>query len=186
MAAGQVASPQLLVTAQYVRHLDPSVDKLKLQKLLYVIQGSYLAQTGQLIFPEAPEAWTYGPVYREIYVVDHEITGDVTEAGLSLLAQDRRDQVEAAVDVYRNVGAISMMHQTHEPGPWTEARGDVPDIARSKEHISHHSMLLHFSEPGNAVLIPSANVETVIRELPANWVEEASERWSELLERLGS
>lgn len=186
MMTGHHASPQVLVTAQYVRHLDPSVDKLKLQKLLYLIQGSYLTQTGQLIFPEVPEAWTYGPVYREAYVVDHEITEHVTEAELSLLPQDRRDQVGAAVDAYRNVDAISMMQQTHEPGPWTKARGDVPDIARSKEKISHHSMLLQFSEPGNAVLIPSANVETFIQELPTNWIEETSERWSELLERLGS
>lgn len=43
------------------------ITHLKLQKLLYNAQGIYLAMTGNKLFAENLEAWTHGPVVRDVY-----------------------------------------------------------------------------------------------------------------------
>jgi uncharacterized phage-associated protein len=40
---------------------------LKIQKLLYLAQGFYLANRDKLLFEDPIEAWEYGPVIRSIY-----------------------------------------------------------------------------------------------------------------------
>ena len=46
-----------------VRNVTP----LKLQKLLFFLQGLSLCQYEQPFFPEDCEAWVHGPVYRKVY-----------------------------------------------------------------------------------------------------------------------
>ena len=43
------------------------ITHLKLQKLLYFAQGVCLAETGEPLFYDNIEAWSYGPVVRSIY-----------------------------------------------------------------------------------------------------------------------
>lgn len=43
------------------------ITHLKLQKLLYNAQGVFLAMTGKKLFTDDLEAWTHGPVVREVY-----------------------------------------------------------------------------------------------------------------------
>src|SRR5260370_16151758 len=63
---------------------------LRLQKLLYYTQGWHLGVFGRPLFPARIEAWTKGPVVRELVprfagynntVIPPEVTGD--PAGLS-------------------------------------------------------------------------------------------------------
>ncbi len=44
-----------------------SITHLKLQKILYYVQGEYLAKYKEPLFPEEIEAWRYGPVVRAVY-----------------------------------------------------------------------------------------------------------------------
>ena len=44
------------------------ITQLKLQKILYYIQGKHLALYRKPLFPEDIEAWAYGPVVREVYI----------------------------------------------------------------------------------------------------------------------
>lgn len=46
-----------------------SISNLKLQKLLYYAQGSYLALTNEPLFNENILAWKHGPVVNEVYQV---------------------------------------------------------------------------------------------------------------------
>lgn len=43
------------------------ISNLKLQKILYFIQGTYLSITGKLCFPDLIHAWEFGPVIPEVY-----------------------------------------------------------------------------------------------------------------------
>lgn len=43
------------------------ITHLKLQKLLYNAQGVCLALTGEKLFEDDLEAWTHGPVVKEVY-----------------------------------------------------------------------------------------------------------------------
>ena len=47
--------------------IGDTISNLKLQKLLYLAQGFFLAIYGEPLFPEHIEAWTHGPVVPEIY-----------------------------------------------------------------------------------------------------------------------
>ena len=49
-----------------VEHGD-TISNLKLQKLLYYVQGFHLASFGRALFEEDMIAWTYGPVVPEVY-----------------------------------------------------------------------------------------------------------------------
>eukprot|EP00826_Nyctotherus_ovalis_P042107 TRINITY_DN4299_c0_g1_i16.p2 TRINITY_DN4299_c0_g1~~TRINITY_DN4299_c0_g1_i16.p2 ORF type:complete len:120 (+),score=6.22 TRINITY_DN4299_c0_g1_i16:161-520(+) len=43
------------------------ITNLKMQKLLYYAQGTYLALKDEKLFDEDLVAWTHGPVVKEIY-----------------------------------------------------------------------------------------------------------------------
>ena len=53
------------MTGSYLEEFD--VTPLKLQKLLYYVQGYSLALTGKPAFPDKIEAWKYGPVVDSVY-----------------------------------------------------------------------------------------------------------------------
>ena len=115
-------SEQLLATARYTRDLE-AADRMKIQKLLYYVQGSYLAQAGKPLFPEEPQAWKYGPVYVPVYASDKRNTGAVDEADESVLTDPQKALIRAVVERYRGYGSVDMMNLTHKAGPWTQARG---------------------------------------------------------------
>ncbi len=45
----------------------PPITHLKLQKLVYISYGFYIAQTKNKLFNERIEAWPYGPVVPDLY-----------------------------------------------------------------------------------------------------------------------
>ena len=44
-----------------------TVTQMKLQKLCYFAHGWNLAINGNPLISDAPQAWNYGPVYRDLY-----------------------------------------------------------------------------------------------------------------------
>lgn len=53
--------------ANYIISHASSVTNLKLQKMLYYMQGFALARLGHVLFRDYIEAWTYGPVVPTVY-----------------------------------------------------------------------------------------------------------------------
>lgn len=51
---------------EYKKQSGNDIDKMKLHKLLYLVQRETLALTGEPMFSEEFEAWKYGPVCREV------------------------------------------------------------------------------------------------------------------------
>lgn len=49
------------------KNQQAELSNMKLQKLLYFAHSIYLAQTGQPLIGEPPQAWRYGPVYPSVY-----------------------------------------------------------------------------------------------------------------------
>ena len=47
--------------------LDMPVSNLKLQKMLYFLDMTYLVNTGKRLIDEDFEAWQYGPVIKDVY-----------------------------------------------------------------------------------------------------------------------
>ena len=99
---------------------------MKLQKLLYYCQGWHLAWDGVPLFDAEIEAWSNGPVVREVYGLHRGIywlrspwprMGDA-----SRLSHDEQESVEAVLGTYGSWSADQLSNKTHREPPWLEAR----------------------------------------------------------------
>lgn len=115
------------------------LNQMQLQKLVYIAHGWTLAITGQPLTHDAPEAWEYGPVYKELrralraygrQGVDREIRN--CEFAPGMFADDEDAPATPVLDgedvavidrVYRDYGkfhAFQLSALTHKDGtPWT-------------------------------------------------------------------
>lgn len=104
-----------------VEHGD-TISNLKLQKLLYFVQGFHLASFGDALFEEDMIAWTYGPVVPEVYDVYKKFhRRDINTAGITDEVK-LQPQEEALFDKvyleYSRYSAVALMQMTHSAGPW--------------------------------------------------------------------
>ena len=94
------------------------ITPLKLQKLLYYIQGMSLRIYGKPAFTNNISAWQYGPVVEEVYqqykgrnpistpITDYEVCD-----GLKKI-------IELIVSSYGKIEAGSLIDLTHDEDPW--------------------------------------------------------------------
>lgn len=104
-----------------VEHGD-TISNLKLQKLLYYVQGFHLASFGRALFEEDMIAWTYGPVVPEVYDVYKKYRyRDINTAGIiddvELLPQEAALFDKVYLE-YSRYSAVALMQMTHTAGPW--------------------------------------------------------------------
>jgi uncharacterized phage-associated protein len=100
------------------------ISNLKLQKLLYYMQGFHLVIFDTPLFEEEIEAWQYGPVVPEVY---HKYkiygnTGLVPEGHLISLNQKEERLFDEVFSVYGEYSAIGLMNLTHNEKPWLNTR----------------------------------------------------------------
>jgi uncharacterized phage-associated protein len=117
---------------------------MKLQKLVYYAHGWNLALTDAPLLDEQVQAWSYGPVVREIYTAFKESGADpITERAVTFepvpgagpfsfvavkpsiddLAPEKREEIKALLDrvweVYHGYSASQLSNMTHQMGtPW--------------------------------------------------------------------
>lgn len=100
---------------------------LRLQKLLYFVQGWSLARRGKPLFDAPLEAWQYGPVVPEVYRAYSsngnrgiESSGDFDATALT------PEECDLVLDVMREYGKYStgmLVELSHAPGaPWSRAK----------------------------------------------------------------
>lgn len=101
------------------------IDALRLQKLVFLAAGEYLALTGQAMFPEPIEAWDYGPVVHSLYK-----TYQNCEAK-PIIAPKKGDParlndvamacVESVVARFGHMTGSDLISLTHGMAPWRKA-----------------------------------------------------------------
>ena len=100
---------------------------MKLQKLLYYMQGYHVAALGQPLFSEAIEAWEHGPVVREVwyefkkYAADDiplSIVGDLQLTGSAISTDYQLTLLNRVYDIYGRYTAGQLRDKTHEELPW--------------------------------------------------------------------
>jgi uncharacterized phage-associated protein len=102
------------------------ITNLKLQKLVYYVQGFHLAMHGATAFNEPIEAWAYGPVVPDLYhaykgfgrqvidpTKDYSFTSEITT--------EQQELIREVYQVYGQYSGIKLMDLTHEERPWMEA-----------------------------------------------------------------
>jgi uncharacterized phage-associated protein len=147
--------PSLDVARYLLRLAAPSEDEdvdclchLRLQKLLYYVQGWHLAARGKPLFGGRIQAWTHGPVVQDVYPVFsrfgyQSIPPKEGDEPASLSEQDKTF-IRSVWELYKRYSASALRDLTHREAPWKDARGDLEPDARSDAEISHESLRAFF------------------------------------------
>lgn len=123
----------------YARNQGDELSNMKLQKLLYFAHAIYLAQHGQPLIGEHPQAWLYGPVYPSVYhnfkdcgsgpirtwATDFEWQNGVPNFTTVGTPADPAVQnfLQSIWNTYGHQSAISLSALSHVPGgPWDVVR----------------------------------------------------------------
>lgn len=123
------------------------ISNLKLQKLLYYMQGYHLAFFNEKLFEDDLEAWTYGPVVPDVYHRFKEnrsygIELDSKEYQEIQLAPEEEDMFTQVMTEYGKFSAIKLMEMTHRETPWKEANDSPDKIINSETMKNFFSKLI--------------------------------------------
>lgn len=117
------------------------ISNLKLQKLMYYMQGYHLAFFNEKFFEDQLEAWTYGPVVPNVYHTFKDfgpkaIILDPDKYKEIELSAAQEDMFEQVMNEYGKFSAIKLMEMTHREAPWKEAN-EKPDKVISIETMKN-------------------------------------------------
>lgn len=149
---------------------DDQMTNLKLNKLLYYAQGTFLSRTGSPLFKNRIEAWTLGPVVPEIYhkykvCGKNPISYDQDDIDLSRFTPA---ESEALFDVMREFGQYTgskLVSLTHKPGtPWRDASDN------GKTELDQSAIQKYFTEHPVPFLKDKLNIPQAAK-LPADWYD---------------
>lgn len=124
------------------------ITNLKVQKLLYYIQGWHLGLYQTSVFEEDFEAWVHGPVVREVYDEYKFYNGGIIINPVirPKLSDKLKKHIGETLEYYGKFGAFALEKMTHEETPWVEARGDLDDHEHSQNIISKDTMKAYFAK----------------------------------------
>lgn len=156
--------PATTIANEFLRHAaedGESITHMKLQKLVYLAHGFYLAISGgDPLIKEKIRAWKYGPVINEMYAAFSKYGGEpvqkpyktyaVQDGKIGFVAagldDDDEDELANAVvhrvwSVYGNRSAIELSAMTHRPGsPYRTA------VSQGRRVIPRQIILDNFKE----------------------------------------
>ncbi len=143
---------QDVVRVILIHHIDifqESLSPMKLQKLCYYAQGLYMAtHSGEPLFDEDFEAWTFGPVIRNLY---HDFSKygwrniDMNVESPNIPAE-KSEFIKDIVESYGRYDGAALSTMTHREMPWLEPRKGLSDTDGSDALISKESMRIFFEE----------------------------------------
>lgn len=123
------------------RNLDAGVPitNLKLQKILYYVQGYSFRQLNSEAFSDPVYRWPYGPVVPSVYFAYNinraneicELDDLSIDSLKTLRAYDGiKNLVDAIDDACKGKSAAELVNMTHHESPWMEA-ADSKEISKS-------------------------------------------------------
>ena len=146
---GSTNGNKMKIAAEYIIDKCKEVTPLALQKMLYYVQGFYMAFYKTSFFESDCEAWVYGPVYREIYKQFKEYKYKTIETRSKINAEVFTDEEREVLDsVCENFGCYSgtMLESfTHDEDPWRISRGNLGENEKSDKVIEKKVIDEYFS-----------------------------------------
>lgn len=138
------------------------ITHMRLQKLLYYVQGWALAVRGRPLFKGTIEAWIHGPVVREVYRTFAKYNDDVISraeaADSSRLTRDDAEFVNAIWESYKAYSASELRRRTHSERPWMEARAGLGPDERGDRVIHDETMRVFFRTEYDARALPGLSL----------------------------
>ena len=125
--------------AKYILQKRGTMSTWKLQKLCYYAQAWSIAWTERELFSEEFEAWSNGPVCRELFN-EHKgkyLVGsyDMRKGSAEALTAEEQDTVNIVLRDYGEMSPYELREQTHSEEPYKQTRGSLPDGAYSDKVI---------------------------------------------------
>lgn len=114
------------------------VSNLKLQKLLYYIQGFNIAYFDKPLFDEDIEAWQYGPVVPDVYhkYKGYGYSGLSANSNIINLVPEEENLFNQVYNIYGDFSAVGLMHLTHKESPWCSTEiGNIISKDKLKEYF---------------------------------------------------
>lgn len=125
-----------------------SITNLKLQKLLYYVQGFNLAINNTTLFSQKIEAWAHGPVVPDVY---REFKGfgykDIVieeDYDFSELTTEQKKIISEVWEVFKFYDGKELEKLSHSESPWKDARGELAEYDSSNAIISADSIKKYF------------------------------------------
>jgi len=112
----------------YIINKLEDTDPLSLQKILYFINGFSKLFLGKHIFNDKPEAWIYGPVYKEIYDSFSYYHSDKINYNELLkdreydLSDNEKKYIDTIIEDFGSYSGSILREMTHLTKPWINAR----------------------------------------------------------------
>ena len=140
------------LVARYILCHCLDITPLALQKLLYYAQAFFRALYGVDLFTDDCQAWTYGPVFPEVYYRYRQYGYDPIEmpttsfnVGLNELTTREIGLLNAVLEAFGRYSGSALSIFTHNERPWIEARGSLQPEDRSVTIINRDTINAYFS-----------------------------------------
>ena len=148
MAYNAIDIAKKIICKTDVEHGD-TLSNLKLQKLLYYMQGFHLAFFDEPFFNESIEAWTYGPVVPVVFqefkkYKKDSINPDNYHDDL-VLTDDEQQLFDMVYSEYNRYSAVALMNMTHTEGPWKNH--GIGDVITNEELRAFFLTQINYDEP---------------------------------------
>ena len=124
------------------------VTNLKLQKLLYFVQGVHLFMHEKVAFPDEIIAWQYGPVVKDVYY-EYSIYGandiiPIDKNEKIILSMRSKKLISFVLDDLLRYSDIALVKETKKEGsPWSQVSlNEVIDEKDIYEYFLKH--YIHF------------------------------------------
>jgi uncharacterized phage-associated protein len=115
------------------------ITPLKLQKILYYVQGGYLALRGYPVFDEDILAWRHGPAVYSVYVNNKKYgSGEIPPESIDIpFSEFDKKFIREIYLKYRKYSAAQLIEMTHSEAPWKDTgQSDVIETDIIKEFFS--------------------------------------------------
>lgn len=142
----------------YIVERGGKMAHLKLQKLLYYVQGFHLAWFDRPLIEEDFQAWLHGPVCRRVFdqyklksllyieFMYIRANGEKSPAEVlpRLVNEDQLNLINLIIDNYVKLTAAELEELTHGDAPWIDARKGYAGKDNCEAVISKESMRLFY------------------------------------------
>lgn len=121
-------------------------EPLKLQKLLYLVQGYSYAFYDRPLFHNEIEGWVHGPVVRDVYNIFkvYQYNSINISFEIDKLDSEVEDVLNYVIDNFAKYDAKYLEELTHEQEPWILSRKGLDPDERSDKTISKESIANYF------------------------------------------
>lgn len=150
MKANQISNYLISLTQN---NPEENLTNMKLQKILYYLQGYHLAIYDEELFEDEIEAWKYGPVVSQEYHT-YKVYGNnpivVPEYNTSFdyLDELKKKFINKVYAYYRQFSPIKLMELTHKELPWLDSykKSEIIDKELLKDYFKSTELINQFVE----------------------------------------